>query len=436
MARRDNCFGGWLAAGLVLGACGAQTATALEPYELSPSHMQAATAHSTYKRAPFKVVGNAGQPGPAAATGAVPGLDMVVNFTGQFYAPGVDSNGNPQSVWYYSMVGNSPELGGSTVVAAPIIPVTVDLLDQEGEVRRVNGHHLVQKGSLHLTDVLQSPVFQNFSWSSSRTPTQYTDAVQRATFWSSVQEDEENPWHTILNPMVQQGRTIKVPYGKYFFALNPDGTCCAFVLIDDPTFSNLLFPASYPVDSSTVMGWAELNGIATTKSILTLLFTDVYLYENGDPNQCCVLGFHGPDVEPGIPANGNLPRLYAMNYASWVSPGLFPPGFQDVVALSHELAETINDPIAGADGVHNFTPWHLAPFGLCQNILEVGDVIEGLANATYPVSLNNFTYHPQTVALLPWFEFKRPSHAIDGAYSYPDTTVLTSLSPPEKVNCQ
>jgi hypothetical protein len=37
---------------------------------------------------------------------------------------------------------------------------------------------------------------------------------------------------------------------------------------------------------------------------------------------------------------------------------------------------------------------------------------------------------------LPWFEFQSNSTAIDRAYSYPDETVLTSLSAPQPLNCQ
>ncbi len=70
-------------------------------------------------------------------------------------------------------------------------------------------------------------------------------------------------------------------------------------------------------------------------------------------NQCCVLGFHSFDFEPGIPENGNLTRAYMMDYSSWISPGLFGAGFQDVTALSHEVAETFNDPFVGFDNVHN-----------------------------------------------------------------------------------
>jgi hypothetical protein len=49
--------------------------------------------------------------------------------------------------------------------------------------------------------------------------------------------------------------------------------------------------------------------------------------------------------------------------------------------------------------------------------------------------MNGFTYHPQNETLLQWFEFKSPSDALGGAYSYPNTAQLTQLSPPQKPFC-
>jgi hypothetical protein len=152
-------------------------------------------------------------------------------------------------------------------------------------------------------------------------------------------------------------------------------------------------------------------------------------------NDCCVLGFHGFDVEPGDASNGNRTRYYVMNYSSWISPGFFPPGIQDVTAHSHEVAETFNDPFVGFDGIHNITPFWLNAAGQCQDLMEVGDVIEDLPNPTVPVTIGGFTYHPQTVAELPWFEFKSPSFAINNSYSYPNENVLTALSAPQALNC-
>jgi hypothetical protein len=41
-----------------------------------------------------------------------------------------------------------------------------------------------------------------------------------------------------------------------------------------------------------------------------------------------------------------------------------------------------------------------------------------------------FLYHPQTEALLQWFEMGKTSDAIGGAFSYPDTTALTQSAVP------
>ena len=127
---------------------------------------------------------------------------------------------------------------------------------------------------------------------------------------------------------------------------------------------------------------------------------------------------------------------WVINYSSWIGPGLFGAAFVDVTAVSHEIAETYNDPFVVSDGVHNLTPFTLAPNGGCSEVLETGDVIEGLPKATFPITLNGFVYHPQNEALQQWFKFESPSSALGQAYSYPDTTVLPKLSPPQKLNCQ
>jgi hypothetical protein len=41
-----------------------------------------------------------------------------------------------------------------------------------------------------------------------------------------------------------------------------------------------------------------------------------------------------------------------------------------------------------------------------------------------------FLYHPQTEALLQWFEMGTTSDAIAGAFSYPDTSALTQSAVP------
>ena len=329
------------------------------------------------------------------------------------------------------MAGSLPESGGTTRFNTPIVPVSLDLLDYDGSVRVVGGRRLHYSVTPFVGAVVDSPVFQNAEYTSSDVPTQFADSVQRAEFYNQMQPD----WHTLLKPSVKPERTLSIPRGGYYFALNEEGSCCAFVLVDIKVFSNRLFPAT-PADVHSPVGAAENAGDITTKDISTFLFPNTYLYLNGNPNHCCVLGFHTYDFEPGDASNDFREKRYVMNYSSWISPGLFAPGFEDITALSHEITESLNDPFVGSDGVHGITPWWLSQNGNCQNDLEVGDVIEGLPDATIAIRTKGRTYHPQNEALLPWFEFQSPSTALGGAYSYPNQNVLTSLSPPQGVNCQ
>ena len=144
-----------------------------------------------------------------------------------------------------------------------------------------------------------------------------------------------------------------------------------------------------------------------------------------------MVGYHTYLFEPSTDPE----KRWVLNYSSWTTPGLFGPLFSDVTALSHEIAETYNDPFVVSDAVHNLTPFWLSPNGNCQDILETGDVIEGLPNSTFPILMNGFLYHPQNEALSQWLKFESPSSALGGAYSYPNTSVLTQLSPPQKLNC-
>jgi hypothetical protein len=123
------------------------------------------------------------------------------------------------------------------------------------------------------------------------------------------------------------------------------------------------------------------------------------------------------------PGQGNgAQQVQTYIYASWVSPGVFSGGtIQDITPLSHEVSEWLNDPF-----VDNISPpWSLpgAPQYGCSTALEAGDPLVGFA---YPITLNGFTYRPQVIPILPWFARQSPSQAVAGAYSYPDTNVLTS----------
>lgn len=360
--------------------------------------------------------------GQAHARFGIPSIDSIPNWNGQFFADGLDSNGNPNNHWYFNTVGNPPQLGGTTTINAPIVPVTLHLMLPDGSF-------IVHDVTPDVGLTVNSPVFQNSTYTSSSVPTQFTDAVQRAEYFNRAKAD----WHTLLKPSVKTTRVMTIPADKYFVLPNKDGSI-RLVLIDADTFINLLFP-TVATDTSTIIGAAENAGEMTTKDITTVLFPDTVLYV-GNPNNCCIGGFHTYDFEPGNVSNGNVEKRYVVNFSGYLQPGIFRQGTADVTPLSHEIAETFNDPFVTSDGIHNITPWWVSANGQCQNDIETGDVIEGLPGQVYPITLNGTTYHPQNEALLQWFEFMPASDAFGGAYSYPDTTILTKPSAPQKVNCQ
>lgn len=102
-----------------------------------------------------------------------------------------------------------------------------------------------------------------------------------------------------------------------------------------------------------------------------------------------------------------------------------------MTALSHETSEALNDPF-----INNIVPtWQFPGHpGVCGANLETGDPVEVLPVATVPLPVKErgqtFVYHPQTEALLEWFEIGNPSNAVGGAFSYPNTSALTSTATP------
>ncbi|HKD18467.1 MAG TPA: hypothetical protein VKG23_11420 [Thermoanaerobaculia bacterium] len=404
----------WLALAALFSflLAGVRTACAQESDQVTASFLANSTPHSAV------VTPHAHLNGQAHARHGIPNIDSLVNFNGHFFADGFTFDGTPNNHWYFNTVGNPPQMHGTTTLDAPIVPVTLDLRNADGTPRFVNGQPLISRPDTFITPTLNSPVFQNSDFSSSPVPTQITDAVQRASYFSQAKDD----WHTLLAPSVKTGRTITLTKGQYLFALNADGSCCEFVLIDAGVFDEALFGVI--VDTIT-------DADVTTKDVSTFLFPNAYLFI-GNPNICCILGFHTYVFDD---SNPNVEQRWVFDYASWISPGLFFGGVADVTALSHEINELFNDPFVASDGVHDVTPWWLAPNGNCQDNLETGDVIEGLPNEVFPITMNGMTYHPQNEALLSWFEFESPSSAIDGAYSYPNEQTLTALSAPQNPGC-
>ncbi len=354
---------------------------------------------------------------PRPDQSSVDGLNTLATFDGSFAAQAGPSQGKQ---FRFTMMGNDPRIGGTTVIPALIDEVSLQLLNADGSAFKTVPFAPFEK------DTLESPNFEPLNYRSGF-HTEYADAVHRAQFFNVMRPD----WHTLLIPNVVNRVTITVPFfvnvqlsngtiiqaRSYFTGTAADGS--TFVLMLQPLF-NFFF-------SNEVVNEINLGNFATNGMNMTM-FPNTYLFRlNANnpnaPGSCCVLGFHTYFLDDSVPQN-----RWITQYASWISPGLFGAGFQDVTALSHETAEAFGDPF-----IDNATPnWQFpgepATAKVCQANLEEGDPIEVLANATTPIEVKefgfDFVYHPQVIPLLQWFEMGPTSSAIDGAFSFPDETVL------------
>ena len=314
--------------------------------------------------------------------------------------------------WQLNMMGTAPWNGDSTTIPAHILAVSL----------RLQNDNLVTFTNVSvtpfLTPALNSPNFQAANYSTGA-GIQFADAVQRAEFWHKMKAG----WHTNLHPAaVVHSITITVPrfttvdvngfktqVQTYFAEKATDGHTVVFLL--DQFFNQKIF---------SIVANEISAGRFSTNALNIALFPNTFLFSlnaEGGVGGCCTLGFHTFFTDSGVPKESR----WIFAFASWISPGVFT-GFQDVTALSHEISESLNDPF-----VDNQVPaWQFpGEAGTCQDNLETGDPVEVLANPSFPVHVSGLTYHPQTEALLQWFEQKSTSTAINRAFSYPNTKALT-----------
>jgi hypothetical protein len=356
-------------------------------------------------------------------SGVLPGLDTVPTFSGAFAAQAGPSLG---VVFPFIIVGRDPHIGHTTVIPTKITAVSLNLLNADGSFRVS-----VPFGPFEdLTE--DSPNFAESNFTSGN-HIQYQDAVQRAQFFNQMHRD----WHTVLGEprfvnrvtfTIPRFVNVQFPDGSvkpvqaYFLGQAPDGSLFVELL-------DLLFNA---LNTNQVVN-DIIAGNFTTDAYNINMYPNTFLFSINNQGQfagCCVLGFHTFFRQTGVTPQ---PR-WIFHFASWISPGLFSGGAQDVTALSHEIAESVNDPFVNTRTPNWQFPGVPPTAKICQANLEEGDPIEVLPNVTVPIFLKErkeiFTYHPQIIPLLQWFEMGPTSNAIDGAFSYPDTTTLTHSALP------
>jgi hypothetical protein len=237
---------------------------------------------------------------------------------------------------------------------------------------------------------------------------QLEDATMRAQF----NQTGASSYHVRLHANVLPSVTIDVPSNHG--TLLKSGRGVIFADVDITWWATRIQNLNSQADPTHVP-------IYTTKDVLLHIGPNIF--------NCCVIGFHGAGIVPGLTngpghGNGNQP-VQTYVWATYLSPGIYarPNGgtdwaVQDIHPLGHEVAEWGDDPF-----VNNWVqPWltPTAPQYGCTNILETGDPVVGIGFAmgtnTYAQGPNpNGTtstdgyYHPEDEVYLPWFMRTAPN---------------------------
>jgi hypothetical protein len=303
----------------------------------------------------------------------------------------------------FTMVGTDPRLGGSTTVATAIIPLKFTFVAGSQDVTALNvpSRNYVatpvaaaMDGADNVGLTIASPIFTPAAFPlSGDSGVQYGDAVMRAQF-GKVGTD----YHVQLGqPDVQDTVSIDVPQDMGVAVSNPVGVMVG--MVDADWFKSRLRHI--------------INTMHMPASTLPIfLSNNVFLY-GGTVAHCCILGGHGAGSPTGVGGgslNGKDAKAWrTFTFAAYITPNSFPGfglpnrGMSDIHALSHEIAELMNDPF----GVNKVQPWRVptAAPGTCLDVIETGDPV---ASVWFPLPGNptpgaRGVWHPADEVFLNWF---------------------------------
>ena len=314
----------------------------------------------------------------------------VPHFSGSFESQG--------KTYPFTMVGAKPKSNATTQIPVQIIPISLFFEEFADE----NGAPIVLDPGAIMPRVQTSPNFHDAQYGTGTT--HFADAVQRAEFNAIAGKD----WHTLLAaPQIMKPLRIAVPRGDAKVYRNPS-TGVLYAIVDTDFFLSQL---------NTMIQMANLSPDA----LAIALTSNVFLAPQKDIKKCCVLGFH-TSFDVGEMAQVKFVQTFI--WASWVEQGILGPGLADVTPMSHEISEWMNNPF----GSNAVPAWQVPNSTGCQSNLETGDPLALMPNAGFPVLIDGFTYHPQNQVLMQWFQRGATSDAFEGAFSFPDQSIVTAPS--------
>ena len=311
-------------------------------------------------------------------------ITTVKTWSGHFSIKGKD--------YHYRFVGKSPDHGALTI---PVDLVAIKLTVPDGP----GGQTIVFEASDVVGHIVTSPLF-------TPSPTlgnqQFGDAMLRAEF-----PDANPDWHTLLNPSTGNVIEITAPPGTVKIKQAKSGKYYGFIM--DSSIVNK------PIGEYL----RAVGSPGTIAVFITYNSVEKFAY-----------GYHSWRW-----GDRNKTDINVYMYSSWMEDIDDVLGFPspDAATLSHEVAETLHDPL-----ISSVTREWGDPFNknrCFDRLIEVGDAVEdaGLRKVyTKEEGLLDgapFDFTVQNMALLPWFTREDPSSALNGAYSFPVEGILTKPAP-------
>jgi hypothetical protein len=338
-----------------------------------------------------------------------------------------------------TMVGSDPRAGGATTVKTEIIPLEFTFVAAGQDLSAVSNLYGYNAQAQNwdadptvgapsdVAKTLASPIFASNAYDADLggDTGQYGDVFMRAQF-----NKIGSSYHVNLsNTSVLPKQTFAVPASQGVAYQRVSGAVAG--IVDSTWFSTRL---------QQLMGALHID--ATTVPIF--LTHNVLLYDgHNNYTNCCTLGYHGAAMPLGHGAGqangqGNNP-VQTFIYAAYTSPNTytgFSPttsprrGISDIHALSHEVAEWLDDPFVN----NAVQPWltPTAPQYGCTGNLETGDPVVGVwfPMAGNPDPAANNLWHPEDEVNANWFARNGTTplglSSWDGRYTFmgPRTTAI------------
>jgi hypothetical protein len=306
-------------------------------------------------------------PASAVTTPTVPNYGDKFKYSGKTYP--------------YTSVGTDPRTSTATT-KVPVTFIPVKILEANGSFTYPTGA---------IGDTTGSALFHNSSVTGG---TQYGDATLRGSYNSYVKA-LGSKWHVLLgSPSTTSRQTIKVPSNQ---GTNyTDSANDVITAVNVNWYGNTL---------------AKLAAKYSAKSLVIFLTYDTVGCSNyANPNTCGVGGFHSD--------TSTSTGTHTFAWASWQNTAVFGASGADTAAMSHEIAEWLNDPFIN-DVVPKWSVPSEPQYG-CSNLFEVGDPLVG-----HVFTISGLHYQDETD--FSWFARQSPSIGSNGWYSYRGT--FTTFSP-------